>query len=58
VTCTMRPKPLLSGRGFLAVGLVGLAGLGIAVWILPAGLMAVTDESRGALVIPAPCRLS
>jgi len=29
----------------LAVGLAGLAGLGIATWISPAGLIAATDES-------------
>src|ERR1700726_705059 len=34
-----------SGRGLLAVGLVGLAGLGIATWIAPAGLIGATDAS-------------
>jgi len=34
-----------SRRGLLAVGLVGLAGLGIAAWISPPGLIAATDAS-------------
>jgi uncharacterized membrane protein YdjX (TVP38/TMEM64 family) len=34
-----------SGRGLLAVGLVGLASLGIVAWISPAGLTAATDAS-------------
>jgi len=45
MTCTMRSGWRSSGRGLLAVGLVGLAGLGIAAWISPAGLSAVTDAS-------------
>jgi len=34
-----------SGRGLLAIGLVSLAGLGIVVWLSPAGLIAATDAS-------------
>jgi uncharacterized membrane protein YdjX (TVP38/TMEM64 family) len=45
MTCTMRSGWRSSGRGLLAVGLVGLAGLGIAAWIAPAGLIAATDAS-------------
>lgn len=33
------------GRGLLAVGLIGLAGLGIAAWASPAGLIAATHAS-------------
>jgi uncharacterized membrane protein YdjX (TVP38/TMEM64 family) len=45
MTYTMRSGWRSSGRGLLAVGLVGLAGLGIAAWISPAGLIAATDAS-------------
>jgi uncharacterized membrane protein YdjX (TVP38/TMEM64 family) len=45
MTCSMHSGWRLSGRGLLAVGLVGLAGLGIAAWISPAGLIAATDAS-------------
>jgi uncharacterized membrane protein YdjX (TVP38/TMEM64 family) len=45
MTCPMRSGWRSSGRGPLAVGLVGLAGLGIAAWISPAGLIAATDGS-------------
>jgi uncharacterized membrane protein YdjX (TVP38/TMEM64 family) len=45
MTCTMRSGWRSSGRGFLAVGLIALAGLGIAAWISPAGLIAATDAS-------------
>ena len=37
------------GRGLLAVGFVGLAGLGIIAWTAPAGLIAATDASVRAL---------
>jgi uncharacterized membrane protein YdjX (TVP38/TMEM64 family) len=45
MTCTMRSGWRSSGRGLLTVGLIGLAGLGIAAWISPAGLVAATDAS-------------
>jgi uncharacterized membrane protein YdjX (TVP38/TMEM64 family) len=45
MTCTIRSGWRSSGRGLLAVGLVGLAGLGIAAWISHAGLIAATDAS-------------
>jgi uncharacterized membrane protein YdjX (TVP38/TMEM64 family) len=45
MTCTIRSGWRSSGRGLLAVGLVALAGLGIAAWISPAGLIAATDAS-------------
>jgi uncharacterized membrane protein YdjX (TVP38/TMEM64 family) len=45
MTSTMRSDWRSSGRWLLAVGLVGLAGLGIAAWISPAGLIAATDAS-------------
>jgi uncharacterized membrane protein YdjX (TVP38/TMEM64 family) len=41
----MRSGWRLSGRGLLALCLVGLAGLGIAVSISPAALIAATDAS-------------
>ena len=45
MTSTMRSGWHRSGRGLLAVGLVGLAGLGIAASTSPAGLIATTDAS-------------
>jgi uncharacterized membrane protein YdjX (TVP38/TMEM64 family) len=45
VTWTMRSGWRSSGRGLLTVGLVGLAGLGIAAWISPAKLLAATEAS-------------
>ena len=49
MTCTMRSGWRSSGRGLLAVGLVGLAGLGIAAWAAPAGLIAAMDTSLRTL---------
>jgi hypothetical protein len=50
MTCTMRSGWRSSGRALLAVGLVGLVGLGIiAAWISPAGLIAATDASLRTL---------
>ena len=45
MTCTMRSGWRSSGRVLPAVGLVGLAGLGVAAWISPGGLIAATDAS-------------
>ena len=45
MTSTMRLGRRSSGRALLAVGLVGLAGVGIAASISPAGLIAATDAS-------------
>jgi uncharacterized membrane protein YdjX (TVP38/TMEM64 family) len=45
MTCTTRSGWGSSGRGLLAVGLIGLAGLGIVAWISPAGLIAAIDAS-------------
>jgi uncharacterized membrane protein YdjX (TVP38/TMEM64 family) len=45
MTSTMRSDWRSSGRWLLAVSIAGLAGLGIAAWISPAGLIAATDAS-------------
>jgi len=45
MTCPMRSGWRSSGRGLVALGLVGLTGLGIAAWISPAGLIAATEAS-------------
>jgi uncharacterized membrane protein YdjX (TVP38/TMEM64 family) len=45
MTCTIRSGWGSSGRGLLAVGLIGLAGLGIVAGISPAGLIAAIDAS-------------
>jgi uncharacterized membrane protein YdjX (TVP38/TMEM64 family) len=43
MTCMMRSGWRSSRWGLLAVGLIALAGLGIAAWISPAGLIAATE---------------
>jgi uncharacterized membrane protein YdjX (TVP38/TMEM64 family) len=49
MSCAMRAGWRSPGRGLLAVGLVGLAGLGIAAWAAPAGLIAAMDTSLRTL---------
>jgi uncharacterized membrane protein YdjX (TVP38/TMEM64 family) len=45
MTGTIRSGWGSSGRGLLAVGLIGVAGLGIVAWISPAGLIVAIDAS-------------
>jgi uncharacterized membrane protein YdjX (TVP38/TMEM64 family) len=50
MTCTRSSGRCPCGRGLLAVGLLGLVGLGIvAAWISPAGLIGATDALVRAL---------
>jgi uncharacterized membrane protein YdjX (TVP38/TMEM64 family) len=45
MTCTMRSGWRSYSRGLLAGAVVGVAGLGIAAWLSPAGLIAATNAS-------------
>jgi uncharacterized membrane protein YdjX (TVP38/TMEM64 family) len=45
MTYAMRSNWRWSARGFVALGLVSLVGLGIVAWIWPTGLIVATDAS-------------